>query len=277
MTCDGFQRYVIAKKLNELSIPSPRGKRWDAQAVKRILCNIFYTGNIIFQSTYIAEDGKRHKNKNNVDAYYCEEHHDAIISQEVFDKIQKLFALREKTTDYSKFYRRYASSGKIFCGECNTSMKHKIQNTGDLHYPLFACPKHISDKTACSMKAIKEAALKDAFCTMVNKLICIKNRVLKSMLNELNSTEIPQSENIESELDRLNSQEAALLEMQAKHNISSSVILPELIKLSRQGISYFLQKGLLIEKIVQQHLGNLSVYVIRKMCSMSFQMPYLQQ
>ena len=68
---------------------------------------------------------------------------------------------------------------------------------------------------------------------MVNKLICINNRVLKTMFIELSNTEIPHCENNESELDRLNSQEAVLLEMQAKYNLSSSVILPELIKISK--------------------------------------------
>ncbi|MBE6105337.1 recombinase family protein [Anaerovibrio lipolyticus] len=235
-TCglDGLGGYAIAKKLNELSIPSPRGKKWDASTVKRIQNNIFYTGNIIFQSTYIGSDGKRHKNKNNVDAYYCEKHHDAIISQEVFDRLQKLAELREEAKEApTKYKKRYAFSGKVCCGECNSVLRHKIQHTGDIKYPLLACPEHIRDKSKCSMKAIKEAALKDAFCTMVNKLICIKNRVLKTMLSDLSNTEIPHCENNESELDRLNSQEALLLEMQAKHNLSSSVILPELIKISK--------------------------------------------
>ena len=229
---EGLGGYVIAKKLNNLSIPSPRGKRWGASTVKRIQNNIFYTGNIIFQSTYIGSDGKRHKNKNNVDAYYCEEHHDAIISQEEFERLQKLAELW-KDDDPSKYKKRYAFSSKVYCGECNSVLRHKIQHTYNLKYPLLACPKHIRDKTKCSMKAIKEAALKDAFCTMVNKLICINNRVLKTMFIELSNTEIPQCENNESELDRLNSQEAVLLEMQAKHNLSSSVILPELIKISK--------------------------------------------
>ena len=81
------------------------------------------------------------------------------------------------------------------------------------------------------MKAVKEAAFKDAFCTMVNKLMYVKNRVLKPMLVELNNWVQPLAENNTKELERLEAQENRLHEMMEKHNISSSVILPELIKI----------------------------------------------
>lgn len=50
------------------------------------------------------------------------------------------------------------------------------------------------------MKAVKEAAFKDAFCTMVNKLMYAKNRVLKPMLEELNNSIQPLAENNTKEL-----------------------------------------------------------------------------
>lgn len=66
--------------------------------------------------------------------------------------------------------------------------------------PILACHNHIRDKTQCSMKAVKEAAFKDAFCTMVNKLMYAKNRVLKPMLEKLNNSIQPLAENNTKEL-----------------------------------------------------------------------------
>ena len=81
------------------------------------------------------------------------------------------------------------------------------------------------------MKAVKEAAFKDAFCTMVNKLMYVKNRLLKPLLEELNDSIQPGIENRNKELERLEAQENMLHEMMERHDISSSVILPEIIKI----------------------------------------------
>lgn len=230
---DGQGGYTIARRLNEAGIPSPRGRKWNASTINNILRNRFYTGDVIFQSTFTAPDGKRRKNNNNIDSYLCEEHHEAIISLEMYEKVQKtmdFMAEAKAGVDRIQSTKRYVYSGKIYCNECNASFKHKIQHTGDKVYPIFACSNHIRDKSRCSMKAVKEAAFKDAFCTMVNKLMYAKNRVLKPMLEELNSSIHPSTEN-NNELERLEAQESMLHEMMEKHDISSSVILPELIKI----------------------------------------------
>ena len=66
---------------------------------------------------------------------------------------------------------------------------------------------------------------------MVNKLMYVRNRVLKPMLEELNNSIQPSMENNNIELERLEVQEKRLHEMMEKHDISSCVILPELIKI----------------------------------------------
>ena len=110
-------------------------------------------------------------------------------------------ALREKGPENkAKFKNRYVYSGKVFCGKCLSILKHKIQHTGDKEYPLLACPRHISDKDKCSQKAVKEAAFKDAFCTMINKLICVRNRVLKPLLQEMKNTRATVDSNAEAEM-----------------------------------------------------------------------------
>lgn len=231
---EGIGSYTIARKLNEAGIPSPRGKKWNASTVNGILHNRFYTGDVIFQSTFTALDGKRRKNNNNMDSYLCEEHHEAIISLDLYEKVQKtmeFMAEAKAGVDRTQSAKRYVYSGKIYCNECHVFFGHKIQHTGDKAYPILACPNHIRDKSRCSMKAVKEAAFKDAFCTMVNKLMYVKNRVLKPMLVELNNWVQPLAENNTKELERLEAQENRLHEMMEKHNISSSVILPELIKI----------------------------------------------
>jgi len=232
---EGLGGYTIARRLNESGISSPRGKKWGASTINNILRNRFYTGDVIFQSTFLASDGKRRKNNNNIDSYLCEEHHEAIISLDVYEKVQKaLDLMADNNKSKSKSRKRYVYSGKVYCNECHGSFRHKIQHTGDKVYPMLACCNHIRDKSKCSMKAVKETAFKDAFCTMVNKLIYVKNRVLKPMLEELNTTvQLPMEDNAK-ELEKLDAQAAMFQTMMEEHCVSSSVILPELIKIEEK-------------------------------------------
>lgn len=53
---NGKGTYVIAKELNDMEIPTIRGaERWVDRAIKDILLNSVYTGNLILQKTYRTE------------------------------------------------------------------------------------------------------------------------------------------------------------------------------------------------------------------------------
>ena len=73
---------------------------------------------------------------------------------------------------------------------------------------------------------------------MINKLICVRNRVLKPLLQEMENTSPPVDSNAEAELDKLDTQEKMLLEMQKQHGISSAIILPELQKINEARIKF---------------------------------------
>jgi DNA invertase Pin-like site-specific DNA recombinase len=79
----------IAKKLEELGIKSPSGKRvWRIKTIENILKNEKYTGNVIVKSI-----GKNPQTGEE-EYYKAVHHHEGIISQELFDEVQKLFVER---------------------------------------------------------------------------------------------------------------------------------------------------------------------------------------
>lgn len=106
-----------------------------------------------------------------MDSYYAENHHEAIISKEDFEKIQliiqKHIEERNIVKDIGKYQKKYSFSGKIICGECGSKFKRQTQSVGI----AWACTTHLEHKEQCSMKFIKDAAIKAAFVTMLNKLI----------------------------------------------------------------------------------------------------------
>ena len=87
----GFPLSEVAQLLNELNRPSKKGNiSWTASGVRRILTNERYCGNILSWKTYTYDfwEHKKRKNKKNRKQVLDIDHHEAIVSHEVFDAVQ---------------------------------------------------------------------------------------------------------------------------------------------------------------------------------------------
>lgn len=100
----------IAAALTEQGIKSPMGNdSWSAGTVRSILRNEKYCGDALMQKTY-TKDFRTHKSVKNTDLnmYFKENHHTAIIKKEDWLKVQKL--LSEWHTSPHKAKLRFLSN-----------------------------------------------------------------------------------------------------------------------------------------------------------------------
>lgn len=185
----GLGTRAIAKVLNESGIPARKGGEWSAGTINGILSNEKYTGDVVFQKTFTDGSFNRHKNKGELNQYLVENHHEAIISHEDFDKVQSIlnFHGKEKgiVKDEGKYQRRYAFSGKIKCGECGSIFKRRMHYKPSGPYVAWCCSQHIEDRGSCTMKFIRDEAIKEAFVIMMQKLEFSQKQVLKPFVEKL--------------------------------------------------------------------------------------------
>lgn len=88
----------IAAALTEQGIPTPRGKeKWWSGTIVSILRNEKYCGDALMQKTY-TKDFRTHKAVKNteLDKFFKEDHHAAIIPREKWNRVQELFAMPRK-------------------------------------------------------------------------------------------------------------------------------------------------------------------------------------
>ena len=74
----------ICRKLSEADIPAPRGGSvWHVEAIRRILNNEKYYGDVCLQKTYIADyfTGKQVSNNGEYERFIIKNHHKAIIAK----------------------------------------------------------------------------------------------------------------------------------------------------------------------------------------------------
>ncbi|MDC7290395.1 recombinase family protein [Blautia schinkii] len=116
----------------------PLGKKfqWTTAAVCSILRNPVYIGDMVYNKYYRAEVGGKNHIKPRSEWEIYKDHHDAIISREVFEEIQN----RKKGQRIEK--RKLSGhplQGKIVCGNC----KHAMCLRTSLN-PYFSCERRYS-------------------------------------------------------------------------------------------------------------------------------------
>ena len=253
----GTGTYTIAKRLNENHIPTKKNGKWHGGTVNGILTNEKYTGDVLFQKTYTDDGFNRHTNYGEVDQFFCETHHEAIISHEDFERVQEVLAQRaaEKGNgiNTSRYQNRYTFSGKIICGECGTTFKRRTHYKPSGDYIAWTCGQHIENRHACTMLYVEESAIKSAFTTMINKLVFGHQRMLKPMLSSLKGTDdrdrLIQIQRIEQAIEDSALRKQTLVSLASQGILEPAVYTEECTALALQQERLLAEKKTLVSDI----------------------------
>ena len=164
---------AISRDLEKLGIlTGAGGKRWDATAVKRILTNEKYCGDLkqmkSFTEDFLTQKSKT--NKGEVDFVVIRNSHDAIIDRDTFDKVQR--QLKSRSSKEGKRYsNRYAFSGKLLCGCCNSSFigRTRKANDGIRIIRRWQCSRYFkygakqNDERGCENEMVRDEILEHVF------------------------------------------------------------------------------------------------------------------
>ncbi len=118
-----------------------------------------------------------------MEQFYIENCHPAIISQEVFDRVQAL--LQRKKVRVSKPVK-YPLSKKMVCGNCGATLYRNVSNCGT---PTWICSRHMENTAACPTVPVMERAVYSAFVRMYNKLRLHEGIILKPALGQMEALE----------------------------------------------------------------------------------------
>ena len=127
-----------------------------------------------FKKAYTDENFNRHTNYGEVDQYMTPDHHEVIVSHADFDAANALVSQRalekgiKKGSD--KYQKRYAFSEKLICGKCDDTFKRRIHTCTIYKYVAWACNAHLKDKTASSMKYVRDDDIRDEQIKRINDL-----------------------------------------------------------------------------------------------------------
>ena len=159
MYLDGAGYVLISNQLNEEGIASPDGSQWHTSVVAKILRNYAYTGNLLLQRTYGENHITKRKCKNcgEYPQYLATDTHEAIIPNEMFQRVQEEVARRaEKFRAQPPQQPYYPFIGKMVCAICGKHYQRKTTRTGI----VWICSIYNrKGKKHCASKAVPELLL----------------------------------------------------------------------------------------------------------------------
>lgn len=179
----GLTFHGIAKRLEAEGCITVTGKSvWHSSTIRQVLTNVKYKGDALLQKYYIADflTKKPVVNCGEVPQYYVQDNHEAIITAEVFDLVQKEIAHRKKRAETTK--GDHIFSGRIKCGYCGGTYGPKVWHSKDRYRKvIWQCNEKYAQRHAtCTAPNLSEAELKQRFVKAVNQLIGNKDEIIRS-------------------------------------------------------------------------------------------------
>ena len=132
--------------------------------------NPTYAGNLLLQKSYIDDPvtGHKRRNKGELPKYFVEHHHEAIISQSVFEYVQsEIYRRRELGNLANKSVNTSCFTNKLECGCCHRPLWHCMQRRKDgSKQEVWVCSSYrMRKKEKCGNNIrVQQDKIKECFC-----------------------------------------------------------------------------------------------------------------
>lgn len=235
---EGKGTHVIARELREESVDTvTHMSEWSNTAILRILRNEKYCGDLIQKKTFTPNylDHIKKPNRGEEEYVVLRDHHEAIISRNVFERTAAELARRSaEVKNAFKYSSRHCFSGKIKCGICGKGFVPLTRVRKDSTvYNAWRCSEnarnggvHIDragNIVGCSNTYINGDALREALmqlvCATSTEVEAHLQKILAASLSEFSLEDKGTQSNI-SKLEVIKNKRKRLTELYTEGDIS---------------------------------------------------------
>ena len=188
---EGRGYYEIGKGLETDGILTAAGKsKWRVSTIRNILRNEKYIGDALLQKTVTVDflNKKRVANTGIVPQYYVEGSHEAIISKQVYYKVQEEMARRanlQTGTGKRRVYSgKYALSSIVYCAHCGDVYRRTHWNNRGRKTVVWRCVSRLMKKNSeieCTARTITEEELHTVVIKAVNRVYNSKDSYMPQL------------------------------------------------------------------------------------------------
>lgn len=196
---------MIRDALEQDGIPNIKGiVSWHPAVLQSILANEKYCGDVLRQKTYIEDTiSKRvRKNTGQLPMYLIQNHHEGIVSREMFNAAQAELARRnagkapsrkQAPTGRAKYSAKYALSDRLICGECGSLHRRCVWTHHGQRRVVWRCISRIDYGSRYCHEAptLDEKPLQDAILAAINSVMSRKDVLIGQIADAMRMELLP--------------------------------------------------------------------------------------
>ncbi len=269
MYLEGYGTTTIAKRLMELGIKNKKGEvSWHTHGVMGMIKNEKYKGDILLGKTFTTDpiSKRRLANMGEENQYYLRDHHEPIVSREIWDKAEEIRMKRsrnkvvETTGHRERYTRQYSFSSMCECAYCGHKLTRRTRHSrSDYEKPVWQCMNATKNGiTNCpNCKAVDEAILEgaflDAFGLLAGNFDDVLDVVLSYVVESADSDEnMRKKQQIDKDISSLESKKSRMTDMLIDGTISKEVYEEKMVDFTRKLHKLSERKALLEDSICTQ-------------------------
>lgn len=232
----GASLRMIKDRLEMGQIPNVTGgSQWTITAIRSILTNEKYCGDVLLQKTYISDCISRKviRNTGQLPMYLVQNHHEGIVERKTFDAVQAEMARRSAGKSPSKknaptgmtsYASKYALSERLVCGECGTLYRRCTWSKQGRKRIVWRCVSRLDygTKYCHNSPTLDEEPLQKAILAAINSVMSQKGTLIRQITSamEMELAPVPGESmslaDIERRLGELNDQTRELVAESAR-------------------------------------------------------------
>ena len=196
---------MIKDALESEGIPNVKGvPQWHPAVLQSILSNEKYCGDVLRQKTYVEDTiSKRiRKNTGQRPMYLIQDHHEGIVSREMFQAVQAELARRnagkapsqkQAPTGKAKYSAKYALSDRLVCGECGSLHRRCVWTHHGKRRDVWRCISRIdyAFKYCHNSPTLDEKPLQGAILAAINSVMSRKEVLVGQIADSMRMELLP--------------------------------------------------------------------------------------
>lgn len=285
-----FERYVqgaggkvIARELKNLGYKTKRGdSNFSEHGVVGIIKNEKYKGDLLMGKTFTVDPltKRRLDNMGEADQYYTENHHEAIVSRELWDRANEILNKRKGSHSRSngkrdKYSRQFSFSCMLKCGFCGGNLTRRTWNSrADYKKVIWQCVKSTKHgKKECPYcKGVPEQLLEEAFVRAYNALCTYDGDFIEGFIAHVkaglqdNDTD-REMKSVNKKIGRLRERKSSLVDMRLDDKIDEEIYQMKIAEVNQKIDELLLKKQSLKDRQQDQQDINKRLSDFQKIIS----------
>ena len=212
----GASLRMIKARLEADHIPNVAGgPKWTDTAIRSILSNEKYCGDVLLQKTFISDCISRKviRNTGQLPMYLVQNNHDGIVDRKTFDAVQAEKARRNAGKSPSKknaptgktsYASKYALSERLVCGECGTLYRRCTWAKRGKKRVVWRCVSRLDygTKYCHNSPTLDEKSLQRSILAAINSAMSRKNTLIRQITGAMELAPVPGASLSLSDIDR---------------------------------------------------------------------------